>query len=254
MTVKPLIVILCLKFEEGFDQSNVHLLSVLSQRDVVRKARTPAQARRYLTSTTRPHAVILADADVTEPEHHELLARLVEYAEAGGTVVYAGPFTASSLDPNINTTFKTTWGLLWCVSAAPAGGTFAVNPKAKGLNTKGLVKRCSFPAAIHVENVALEDAVYIIPALAKKLKNGQPSAAGAYKTPAAFANVGRGRVGYVGDMQGMAASTNLILAMCFWPGSRAPIPPGDGVPEVVCVHMSHLMVVEYHLRSSSIQV
>ena len=72
--VKPLIIILCLKFEEGFDQSNIHLLSVFSRRDVVRKARTLAQARRYLTSTTRPHAVILADADVTEPEHHELLA------------------------------------------------------------------------------------------------------------------------------------------------------------------------------------
>ena len=254
MTVKPLIVILCLKFEEGFDQSNDHLLSVLSQKDVVRKARTPAQARRYLTSTTRPHAVILADADVTEPEHHELLAQLVEYAEAGGTVVYAGPFTASSLYPNINTTFKTVWGLPWCVSAAPAGGTFAVNPKAKGLNTKGLVKRCSFQAAIHVENVALEDAVYIIPALAKKLKNSQPSGAGTYKTPAAFANVGRGRVGYVGDMQGMAASTNLILAMCFWPGSRPPVPPGDGVPEVVCVCMSHLMVVDSHILPSFIQV
>ncbi|PIL32503.1 transporter [Ganoderma sinense ZZ0214-1] len=232
MSTKPLIVILCLKFEEGFDQANAHLLSVLAQRDVVRKAWTPSQARRYLMSTTRPHAVILADAEVTEPMHHELLARLVEYAEAGGTVIYAGPFTAASLYPDINSTFKTAWGLQWSVSAACGDGTFAVNPQVKGLNTKGLVKRCKFQAAIHVDNVALEDAVYISAALAKKGGNGSSSHAVTYKTPAAFGKIGRGRVGYVGDMHGEPATTNLILAMCFWPGSRAPIPPGDGVPEV----------------------
>ncbi|KAI1786101.1 hypothetical protein LXA43DRAFT_79752 [Ganoderma leucocontextum] len=245
MSVKPLIVILCLKYEAGFDQVYAHLLSVLAQKDEVRKARTLSQARRYLTSTTRPHAVILADADVTEPEYHELLARLVEYAVAGGTVIHAGSFNSAGLYPDLNNMFKNVWALPWRVSTSCTSGRHAVNLHVKGFNTKGLVKQCSFTAP-PVDNVALEDAVYVTPSLAKKLKNGQPSPPMTCQTPAAFAKVGRGRVGYVGDVLGKPAMTNLILGMCFWPGSRAPVAPGDGVPEVVCVFASLSMVVAAH--------
>ena len=246
MSLKPLIVVLCLKFEEGFDQAHSHLLSVLAQRDVVRKARTLSQARHYLTSTTRPHAVILADAEVTEPEYHELLTRLVEYAKEGGTVIYAGKFNAAGLYLDLNATFKNAWGLPWCVSSRSSAGSRTVNPHVKGLNTKGLVKRYPFPAVVLVNNVALEDAVYVAPSLAKKPKNGSTSSAITCKTPAAFAKVGRGRVGYVGDMYWKSPTTYLVLAMCFWPGSRAPVAPGDGAPEValVCVFSLDLTFVE----------
>ncbi len=47
-------------------------------------------------------------------------------------------------------------------------------------------------------------------------------------------------------MCGKPATTNLVLAMCFWPGSRAPIAPGDGVPGVVCNSLPDLTVFKTH--------
>ncbi len=54
------------------------------------------------------------------------------------------------------------------------------------------------------------------------------------KTPIAFATHLKGRVGYVGDMniEGSKDAAQIIVAMCLYPGSKAPIAPGTGGPPV----------------------
>ena len=218
MLVKPLVVIFRLQYNSWFDHTNAQLIPALAQKSVVRQAQTPSQARRYLTSTTRPHAIILADTILTKPEYHESHAPLVEYATAGGTDIYAAPFSSSSLFPDLENMFADVWGLPWRIAESSTRGGYIVNPLIKGFETEGLVKHCSF-RRLQVQNVAFEDIVYVTPSLADNLKNGQPSHVKTYGTPAAFAKVGRGRVGYIGDDSFSnvreRATDELILAMCF---------------------------------------
>lgn len=232
MEAKPLIVVLCLDNEPVSDVINNHLYTALAKEDVVRKARTLPEARRYLTSTTRPHAILVVDAAVTYPENREVLLRLVEYAQAGGTVVYAGVFSSMVRYPDLESMFKDVWDLPWRASAY-TNGTYTVNTRVGRMNTTGLAKRYSVKATL-VNNVAYDHAVYLSSSSLKKLrKDGGPLAGQTYQTPAAFAAIGRGRVGYIGDVNGVSDTTRLVIAMCFWPGSRAPISPGHGVAEIV---------------------
>ena len=236
MSAKTLIVVFRLQHNMWFDLTFDDLLSELAQKDVICKvASTPAQARRHVVSNIRPRAVILADDVVTKPQCHELHARLAEYAAAGGTVIYVGPISTSSLFPDPETMFDDVWGLPWRVTnrSDRYQGSYTVNPLLKGFDTPALVKRCSLPGK-PIDKVALGDAVYLPLRFAKKLANANahapPPSARTCETHAAFAKVGRGRVGYIGDAPGglrERATTDLILAMCFWPGSQAPVAPGE---------------------------
>ncbi|KAM5541571.1 hypothetical protein V8D89_004761 [Ganoderma adspersum] len=236
MAAKPLIVILCFQSEKSLGEYNPDILPALAQKSVIRKAKTLPQARRYLTSTVRPHAVIVTDAAVTYPENHELLPRLVEYAKAGGTVVYSGIFGSTVLYPDLKAMFKNVWGLPWRVCAYTSGN-HVVNPRVKGIATKAILEKCSVKAT-RINNVALEDVIYVSPSEAKKLKNlprppeGQSPSDKTYETFAAVAKVGRGRVAYLGHFSPEPITMSLILGLCFWPGARSPVAPGDGVPEV----------------------
>ncbi|PIL32506.1 transporter [Ganoderma sinense ZZ0214-1] len=234
MAVKPLIIILCLQSESAFAECNPDILPALAQKSVVRKAKTLSQARRYLNSTTRPHVVIVSDAAVTYPENHELLPRLVEYAKAGGTVLYSGIFSSMVLYPDLKAMFKTVWGLPWRVCAYTSGN-FTVNPRVKGIATKSIIEKC-YVKSTRIDHVALEDAIYVNPSAAKKLKNlpeGQSSSEKTYETFAAVAKVGRGRVAYMGDFNPEPITVSIVMGLCFWPGARPLIAPGDGVPEVI---------------------
>ncbi len=252
MASKPLIVILCLQSEKTFQEINPDILPALAQKSVVRKANTLPQARRYLTSTTRPHAIIVADAAVTYPENHELLPRIVEYAKAGGTVVHSGTFSSTVLYPDLKAMFKNVWGLPWRV-CAHTSGSHAVNPRVRGISTKEILKKCTVKST-RIDNVALEDAVYVSPSEAKKLNKppeGQFSSNKTYETFAAVAKVGRGRVAYMGHFSPEPITASLMLGLCFWPGARPPIVPGDGVPEVVCGFASIFMPVGAHRQGRS---
>ena len=232
MKPKPLIVVLCLDNHPKSDDINNPLFTALAKKDVVCKARTVPEARRYLTSTTRPHAILVVDAAVSSFEYREVLLRLAEYTRAGGTVIYAGTSTVSKFE--LESTFKDVWDLPWRASTY-TNGIYTVNPRVRGIHTNGLARSYSVKATL-VDNVASENAVYLPPSSPSTLPKGGGSSAGeTYQTPAAFATVGRGRVGYVGDVNGVNDTTRLVIAMCFWPGSCAPIPPGHGVAEVVSV-------------------
>ncbi|PIL32501.1 transporter [Ganoderma sinense ZZ0214-1] len=235
MSAKPLIVILCLEQHSAFDHFNA-TLEALAQKAVVRKASTLAQARRYLTSTVRPHAIIVAEAAVADPEYYEVLVRLVEYARAGGTVVYSGVFSLLVFYSDLAAMFTNAWGLSWGVpSTTIVSGTHTLNPRVRGLKTEGLVQQCSLSVKF-VENVALEDAVYLTHDVADDRKEDSQSSNTTCKTFAAFTKIGYGRMGYIASAS-EGPTTNLLLAMCFWPGSRPSIAEGDGIPEVI--HAGH---------------
>ena len=209
MKPKPLIVVLCLDNHPKSDDINNPLFTALAKKDVVCKARTVPEARRYLTSTTRPHAILVVDAAVSSFEYREVLLRLAEYARAGGTVIYAGTSTVSKFE--LESTFKDVWDLPWRASTY-TNGIYTVNPRVRGIHTNGLARSYSVKATL-VENVASENAVYLPPSSPSTLPKGGGSSAGeTYQTPAAFATVGRGQ-----DNATWRTKYVILISFLSWP-------------------------------------
>ncbi|KAI9065683.1 TPR-like protein [Trametes sanguinea] len=218
---KPLIVLLCLDYYDLFKAVHAHLISALEARSEVHIAKTRAEALRFLFSTSRPRAVIACDAAVTRAEYLEVHHHLVEYVRAGGTAIYAGALSSMISSYAMESIFKVAWGLPWSKGTYHRE-TYVQNERVKSIDHKQLEKSYSMKAHC-VSNVSPEHALYVAQYEVRKLRQGQVEAA------VAFAPVGKGRLGYVGDVNGEFATTAVVIAMCFYPSSRAPAAPGTGV-------------------------
>ncbi|KAJ2983612.1 hypothetical protein NUW54_g10615 [Trametes sanguinea] len=215
---KPLIVLLCLDCYDLFEAVHAHLSSALEARSEVHIAKTRVEALRFLFSTSRPRVVIACDAAVTSAEHLEVHHHLVEYVRAGGTAIYAGALSSMISFYAMESIFKVAWGLPWSKGTYHRE-TYVRNEREKSIDHKQLEKSYSMKANC-ISNVSPEHALYVAQYEVRKLRQGQVEAA------VAFAPVGKGRLGYVGDVNGEIATTAVVIAMCFYPSSRAPAAPG----------------------------
>ncbi|PIL32505.1 transporter [Ganoderma sinense ZZ0214-1] len=243
--LKALIVIIGLDdIWDGTHPLAHHFLTTLPNRTLVRHAKTPTEALRYLNSTTRPYAIVVSDGAVLRSEHGTFMPKLVHYARDGGTVIFDGAFAQRVGPTQLRAMFLEDWRLPWRAHeesiAETALNTFT-NSNAKGkegrIDTKGLSGKY-MTCANWIKDVVLEDALHVDARVAAQLAAGKrrdkkgwrPPRGETYKTPYAFTVMGRGRMGYVGDVLYDQRSVKLIAAMCLYPGSRAHRPLGTGVP------------------------
>ena len=234
MFAKPHVAILCLEQYQLFSAVYGPHLHILATRLQISEATTLAQARRYLSSTVRPQAIIVADAFTTNPAYRDILFQLVDYAWAGGTVIYAGLVGCFTRPIDLNAAFQHVWGVPWR-SSSFYQQAFSLNPSAKCISTDPKhVSHAYTMRARFVSKVELKDALYLEPLNVRRVEletgeQGQPT----YETPAAFAPIGYGYFGFVGDVDGEEGTIKLLLAMCLRPGARAPPTCGKGVPAAV---------------------
>ena len=253
--LKALIVILGLDdTRDGTHPLAHHLLTTLPSRTVVRHAKTPTEALRYLNSTTRPYAIVVTDAAVLKPEHRYFMPKLVHYARDGGTVIFDGAFARCGGPAKLGIMFMEDWRMPWRAHeegvAETALNTFT-NSNSKGnvsrIDPKGLAGKYT-TCANWIKGVVLEDVLHLDTRIAAQLAAGKrrdkkgwrPPRGETYKTPYAFTVMGRGRLGYVGDVLYDQRSVKLIAAMCLYPGSRAHRPLGTGVPPPVSARLGNI--------------
>ncbi|KAH9946733.1 hypothetical protein B0H21DRAFT_387638 [Amylocystis lapponica] len=215
------VLLLTLAKWDSFESMNEHLLSALRARANVQEAATASDAMRRLSQSPPPRAVIATDAAVTEREHSKLLAKLVQYVKAGGILVFACQFSSFVSPPDLGVLFKRSWNVPW-VSGSYHRTDFEVNPAVASLGVGSLVPQYSMKA-LHLKNVAKKAMVYL-PTLA--------SCEDRSETPAAFASISKGKLGYVGDVNSETGTTRLILAMCL-PEDQAgaAAPSGSGASD-----------------------
>ncbi|KAJ7042021.1 hypothetical protein C8F04DRAFT_1230121 [Mycena alexandri] len=128
---------------------------------------------------------------VSEKQHAPLLAQLVAYVKAGGTVVIGCAFSSFMSGTEMTAFFNKGWGLPWKMSAYHRT-TFALNQQNPlAATTSALQKSYSMKAGHFFERCG-----------------GQGGA-----VPVVFAEVGRGWLGYVGDVNSEKGSTEAIVAM-----------------------------------------
>ncbi|KAM5541101.1 hypothetical protein V8D89_005234 [Ganoderma adspersum] len=245
--LKVLIIILGLDdIWDGTHPLAHHLLTTLPTRTVVRHAKTPKEALRYLNSTTRPYAIVVTDAAVLKSEHRFFMPKLAHYARDGGTVIFDGAFAQRVGPAKLGIMFMDDWRVPWRAHeegfAETVLNTFTNTASTAKLgegsiDPKGLAGKYTTHAN-WIKGVALEDALHLDARVAAQLAAGKrrdkkgwrPPQGETCKTPYAFTVMRRGRLGYVGDVLYDQRSVKLIAAMCIYPGSRAHRPLGTGVP------------------------
>ncbi|KAF2730663.1 Isochorismatase hydrolase [Polyplosphaeria fusca] len=197
--------VLVLSFE-GFSFSSrqlfPQLLPKLLSRAAVHESLTIRDALHYVHSGW-PSIILITDAVITLEldESQHLLDTVADYTKHGCTTVWMG-FTAETVSHSrLSTIFKENFDLRWRVGDEEKLDTTLAPVEETMLRRTSLVP--SFYAnALFLSKVPTAQTVYA---------GSSPTSVIAY---AAFARVGLGKLGYIGDMNFGEEAERLILAMC----------------------------------------
>lgn len=203
------IVLLSLHHEPYFDEMYQALLGALQTNARVQRVKQAAPAMRLLSEQPRPTAVIITDEALAETQNANVWEATLRYVRQGGTAVVMGSF-ASFVQPLDMKPFFSKAGLPW-----EAGGysrtTIVLNRDAVGRNLATQLPREFSQKGLGVKNVASSDIWYRSDDDVAMWANAPG------ETTVAFANVGQGHLGYVGDVNNEKGSDAAILAMCGLP-------------------------------------
>ncbi|KAL1642897.1 hypothetical protein SLS58_005138 [Diplodia intermedia] len=183
----PFFVAISLAGDPRFDHYYRYLAALFYHRARIVRANDPSAACAYLAAAP-PTAVLVTDAGITETHEGSVLNRLKEYVSNGGTVIFCGLFSIYVQPDKLSALFRTHFGLPWA-GGDRARATFRLNPDAAA----ALPSLTSLPFEYDVEALLLKG---VGRHAALFLPEG-----GEYwtQTAAAWARVGRGWVGYLGD-------------------------------------------------------
>ncbi|KAB2573072.1 hypothetical protein DBV05_g8246 [Lasiodiplodia theobromae] len=236
--------ILFLNFSEDTieDIEKFELLKYLKSRARVLCATNPATAYAHLGAAVKPSAILIADAALTNhfalkeqreagvygsyrppktkeeemKQYGAFLAYLNTYVRSGGgTVVFCKKFSGDSSLPHMEDVFSTAFGLPWKAFCYHRS-TFMLrveNMRRLSL-TADLAPQYSVKA-VHLMDVEEKDRLYV-PRSDSYIESFvfAPEPVDQNETPVAWADVGEGMVGYIGDVNSEEGSKRVLLAMC----------------------------------------
>lgn len=210
---KPLIVILTLDKLEFFNDMYKDFIHLLNAKAEVRRATTPDEARTAFNSHPKPAAILSADESLTVSTRISLVHDALSYVRSGGTLIFMGLFSSFARPPDINSLFSRL-DLPW-ESGNYNRSTFKLNREMTHFDKSSMAISYG-QKALHLANVTFDDAVYLPTddSVVESIVFGPRRVSDRTQTPAAFAKVGEGRIGYVGDVNNEDETTPLVLGMC----------------------------------------
>ncbi|KAK4233584.1 hypothetical protein C8A03DRAFT_47913 [Achaetomium macrosporum] len=191
------ILALCLEYEGLFDECFGSLVSQLNSKAKMERATTTETALRMLNQNPPPSVILVTDGAITR--RREIFERVIDRLREGATVVMAGCFSSMVTMGQFDRFFARI-GLPW---------------------RRGSYHRTTVKLRQHVVNSSL--ASRLPSAYSQKalfVKNVANSAVwysereSSDEAAVAFAKVGLGKLGYVGDVNGEEGSDAVVLAMC----------------------------------------
>ena len=156
-------------FLEGLRHMDTELYREMCKVATVRPAQGADEALALLAENPRPHAIYYAARqdrqDSTDPKHHMVAQRVIDYARGGSTVVL-GPYHPTTGWPVPDAAWITThWGLPWRLSA-PIHGSSVLNLAASGRPAGDGPWHAGLPGLYEIAgcpliNLAPEDCLYL---------------------------------------------------------------------------------------------
>ena len=210
---KPIIVVLTLDKPEFFEDMYGPFIDLLKTKAEFQQANTPEDARAAFNIHPKPAAILSADESLTVSTRISLVHDAVSYVRSGGILVFMGLFSGFTQYPNFKTLFSR-FDLPWATKSYHRS-TFKLNREMTHFNKSGLATSYS-QKAVYLANVAYDDAVYLPDddSVVESNVFGSRPVSDPTETPAAFAKVGEGNVGYLGDVNNEDATTPVLLGMC----------------------------------------
>jgi hypothetical protein len=211
---KPLIVTLALDKAEFYNDLHTDFNNLLKTHADVEYATTPSEARAFLNrSVNKPTAILSADESLTKSTRLTLVREAASYVRSGGTLIFMGVFSGFTRPSDIKLLFSK-FDLPWA-SGDYTRNICVFNPAMTLLETSGMAASYS-QKALHVKDVQHGDAVYLPSAESESGSTVFPprSVDGRTQASVAFARVGTGKVGYVGDVNNESDTTTVVLRMC----------------------------------------
>lgn len=156
--------------------------------------------------------VLVGDTNVLQPDNAYLLSRLVEYSKNGGTLVFGWQFSKDVSTLQFRPLFRDNWGLDWDME-----GNFECsvkrnfhNPLFKDKQPEELnLPKKTRVEGIHVKGITKEMAVYFA-LTQKKLWNPDKNI---FMSAVVFAEVQKGRLGYIGSANLDGEGRDIIYTM-----------------------------------------
>ncbi|WEW58600.1 hypothetical protein PRK78_004068 [Emydomyces testavorans] len=213
---RPCIMLLSIASEEWFDEMYARLITALSARAPVVRARTSNAALTFLHNN-HPSAIFATDPGVVEPENGAVLQALKQYVSSGGKLIFGGLFSSFVPPMEMGAFFRNNFDLPW-ESGAYHRTTLQLNFAAIE-NLPARRQQLAFEysqKALHVKNVDLAGAIYL-PTRDSRIEScvfPPTPISSSNETPAAWARVGQGWVGYIGDVNAEEDTDGVVLAMC----------------------------------------
>jgi hypothetical protein len=210
---KPLIVILALDKADFYNDLHTDFNNLLKTHADVEYATTPDEVRAFFNRSVKPAAILSADESLTISTRLTLAQEAASYARSGGTLIFMGIFSSFTRPSDMELLFSK-FDLPWAAGDYHRT-TCALNPAMKLLDKSGMASSYS-QKALHVKNVEHGDAVYLPSSESHTESAVFPPRAVSDRTqaPAAFARVGAGKVGYVGDVNNESDTTTVVVRMC----------------------------------------
>jgi hypothetical protein len=207
MTTSPTsshsVLLISLNKQPFFDDMYSQVMAKLRSKADVTEVTHIASAMQHLLVAHQYAAAVVTDPEVMDKGFIAVQEKLVDYARAGGTVVF-GFHCSSFVRPNdLARFFKETWSVNW-KSGDYTRSMFSLNHQANSVfrSRRGhnLPQQYSMKA-LHLRGTRAEDRIYI-------------SSPSSNQSPAVFAKYGDGNLGWIGDVNTEDGTTELLLTMC----------------------------------------
>lgn len=207
-TTEKFVLLLELEGDSNVQQIFFEQLSELAAKIAVKTAYDAREAAALLASPNL-QGVYVVDEGIQNIQNMGVLSLLAKYAHSGGLVVFGGMFGLNIDEESITIIFEA-FGLNWYRGSVskceaqlnPPHETAARNP---ALSDAFRVK------AVHLRGFHPEELFYIQYLEADDSDSG--STGDAWEAPVLRTHVGKGHVGYIGDITPEPESTNVLLSM-----------------------------------------
>jgi ribonuclease HI len=194
---RPRILTLCLENEALFDDIFRNLVSQIASRARMERATTQEAALSILDQVPVPSVILIADSALTR--RSKVWERVIDRLREGATVVVAGSFSSMVSTGQFNRFFARL-GLSWEMGSYQRETVSLCT----GVVSSNLIEH--LPSAYSLK------AVFV-----KKVERSAiwyASSSNSDEAAVVFTQVGKGRLGYIGDVNSQEDSDRIVLAMC----------------------------------------
>ncbi|KAL8366642.1 hypothetical protein RB595_010482 [Gaeumannomyces hyphopodioides] len=211
---KPRIALISLNFQPFFDENYSSLITELESRATLQRVKKADSAIRLLSEQPQPSAVLITDEALTGDENARVWEAVLQHVRQGGTSVIMGHFS-SFVQPAAVKPFFAKAGLPW-ETGSYHRTTLVLDRGVVGNDLAAKLPQQFSQKAVFVKNVAPADTWYHTDesSVVESRVFAPTSANIAGEAAVALANIGRGKLGYIGDVNAEEGSVAVILAMC----------------------------------------